>query len=76
LEEKENKISDSELLKNMVPDLISDDELVGVIHSKIRLLGASGPKDMAKVMSEVMKDVKDKTDGKRVNSIVRDILSG
>ena len=62
----------------MVPDLISDEELAEVIHSKIRLVGASGPKDMAKVMSEVMKDVKDKfvIEGKRVSSIVRDILSG
>lgn len=65
-----------EILEKYLPEQISEEELKKVIQSKINLLGATGPKDMGRVMSEVMKDVKGKADGKVVNSIVRDILAG
>ena len=54
----------------------ADDEIKEIIQNKIKELGAVGPKDMGKVMSEVIKAVKGKADGKIINSLVRDILSG
>ena len=65
-----------ELLESFLPEPISESELKRVIRTKIREIGASGPKDMGRLMSEVMKHVKGRTDGKIVNSLVRDILAG
>ena len=72
----EQEESDSLLLERFVPEPMSESEIKRVIRMKINEIGASGPRDMGRLMSEVMKHVKGRTDGKIVNSLVRDILAG
>ncbi len=72
----EQEESDSLLLESFIPEPMSESEIKRVIRMKINEIGASGPRDMGRLMSEVMKHVKGRTDGKIVNSLVRDILAG
>jgi len=72
----EQEESDSLLLESFIPEPMSESEIERVIRIKINEIGASGPRDMGRLMSEVMKHVKGRTDGKIVNSLVRDILAG
>ncbi len=81
LEKQKNELAQKELneikiIEKYLPDQLSLSELKKVIQNKINEIGASGPKDMGRLMSVVMKDVKGKTDGKTVSSLVRDILTG
>jgi hypothetical protein len=72
----ERKRREMEIIESYLPEQFSDKELNLVIQSKIREIGATGPRDMSRVMAEVMKHVKGRTNGKTVNSLVRDILAG
>jgi uncharacterized protein YqeY len=64
--EKEKK--ELEILKKYLPEEISDDELIKIIRRKIDLFGLT---NFGKIMGEVMKEVGNKADGKRVAELVK-----
>ncbi len=59
-----------------LPAQMDDVALTGLIRETIESLGAVGPREMGKVMKAVMPKIAGRADGKRVNQIVRAILSG
>lgn len=63
-----------EILKHYLPAALSDDELKVVVSDVIVAVGAAGPKDMGKVMPQVMAKTKGRADGKRISAMVREML--
>ena len=73
LAEKEEK--ELEILKQLMPPPLSDDELEQLVRQVIAEVGAKGPQDMGRVMKEIMPRVSGRADGKRVSALVKQILS-
>lgn len=69
-EEKEMKI-----LKEYLPEQLSDEEIKELVEETIEKVGAEGMQDMGKVMSKIMPKVKGKASGDKVNEIVKEELS-
>ena len=63
-------------LEVYMPAQLSSEELEQLVDSVIAETGAMSPRDMGKVMSAVMPRVRGKADGKFVNQMVREKLSG
>jgi uncharacterized protein YqeY len=58
-----------------LPEQLDEKALTALIRDTIDGLGAVSPREMGKVMKAVMPKVAGRADGKRVNQIVRAILS-
>lgn len=64
-----------ELLRNFLPPPLTPQELEQKIREAIQASGATGPKDMGKVMKVVMPQLVGRADGSAVNKLVKDLLS-
>ncbi len=64
-----------EMLKGYVPEELSAEALKKVIEEVVAATGASGMKDMGKVMKEVMAKTAGKADSKSVSDLVKQKLS-
>lgn len=73
-ERAEDELAEAEILKGYLPAQIDDTELDVLITSVIKDTGASGPKDMGRVMSRVMQEANGRADGKRVKDSVTRLL--
>jgi len=73
LADKESK--ELEILKSYLPAELSSDEIKKIIEDAILSTGASGIKDMGKVMKEVTAKIAGRADGKLVSDLVRERLS-
>lgn len=71
---KEKKELD--ILMAYLPAQLSESEITDLVSEAIKKSGASGPKDMGKVMGLLMKDLKGKADGSLVQQLVRKKLAG
>lgn len=63
-----------EIVMRYLPEQLSDEEIEVEVKKVIEDLGAGGPKDMGRVMGEMMKRFKGRVDGKSVNRIVSGLL--
>ncbi len=73
LYEKEEK--EAALLKSYLPRQLSEEELKAVVTEVIADTGASGMKDMGRVIKAVMAKVGSTADGKSVSNVVKALLS-
>ena len=73
LYEKEEK--EAALLKAYLPRQLNTEELKEVVSEVIAATGASGMKDMGRVIKEVMAKVGSSADGKTVSSLVKELLT-
>lgn len=64
-----------EILLSYLPEQLSDEELSQIIKETIDKLGVSSTKDMGKIIGEVMPIVKGRADGKRISSVVKELLT-
>jgi uncharacterized protein YqeY len=64
-----------EILKDYIPEQLSESELREIVKAAITETGAESMKDMGKLMKAVMAKAKGKADGKSVNKIVKELLS-
>lgn len=71
----EKEIAEAAILKEYMPKQLSDNELTSIIQDAIKKTGASSMKDMGKVMGITINQTAGKADGKRINSIVKELLS-
>jgi len=72
LVDKETK--ELELLQTYLPKQISEEEVNNLVKEAIKQTGATGVKDMGKVMSALMPKIKGKADGGIVSKIVKETL--
>jgi uncharacterized protein YqeY len=73
LVEKEER--EASLLKAYLPAQLDDNELQTVIKDIITKTGASSMKDIGKVMGMALKATDGRADGKRINEVVKNLLS-
>jgi uncharacterized protein len=63
------------VLKRYLPAELSDDDLNALVASTIAETGASGPKDMGRVMPVALQRVAGRADGRRVSAAVKTALA-
>ncbi len=63
------------IIEEFLPQQLSDDEVKNIIKKIKEEVGASDIKDLGKVMGPVMKELKGKADGGKVQQFVREMLS-
>jgi len=66
---------EAELIASYLPEQVSDEELHAIVGDAVAESGASSSKEMGKVMSLVMPQVKGRADGKRVSAAVQEKLT-
>ena len=66
---------EAEMIEAYLPEQMGDDELRAIVGDVVAETGASSPKEMGKVMAAVMPRVKGQADGKRVSSVVKELLT-
>ncbi len=64
------------ILQSFLPPPLSDDELAALVREAAVEVGASGPKDMGKVMKAVLPLVAGRAEGGAVNAAVKRHLEG
>lgn len=73
LVEKEKR--EIEILKSYLPQPLSQEEILQIIHETIQETQASSLKDLGRVMKALMAKIGGKADGKLINQWVRERLS-
>lgn len=63
-----------ELIQSYLPEQLSDEAVATAVEKAIQEVGAETIKDMGKVMSLIMKELKGQVDGKKVQQLVRQKL--
>jgi uncharacterized protein YqeY len=63
------------IIEAYMPQQLSDEELRAIVGDVVAESGASSPREMGKVMSAVMPQVKGRADGKRVSAMVQELLT-
>ena len=71
----EKEQSQIDVFKEYLPKQLTDDELEEILKQIIQETGASSMKDMGKVMNPAKEKVGSRADGKRINIIVKKLLS-
>ena len=64
------------VVQRYLPAELSDEELTALVGEVVREVGASGPKEMGKVMPVLMERVAGRADGRRLSAAVRQALAG
>jgi len=63
------------VLMNYLPEQMSRAEIMAAARKVVDAVGAKGPSDKGKVMSQLMPQLKGKADGKEVSDIVSELLA-
>ena len=63
------------VLRRYLPQPLSDEELAALVDEVIREVGASGPKDMGKVMPALIERAGGRADGRRLSAAARAALA-
>ncbi|MBN1810553.1 MAG: GatB/YqeY domain-containing protein, partial [Anaerolineae bacterium] len=64
------------ILEEYLPKLLSREEIVQEARQVIAEVGATGMAQMGAVMRDLMPKLKGRADGRLVNEVVRELLSG
>ncbi len=70
----EKEESEMQVLKQYLPEQLSDEEIKKIVDETIKEFGNVTVKDMGKVMGKIMPKVKGKADGNKINAIVKEVL--
>jgi hypothetical protein len=63
------------IIQSYLPQQLTEKELKGIIKDAVKEVGASGPRDMGKVMKSIMPKIKGQADGKLVSELVKKALA-
>lgn len=69
------ELAEAEVISQFLPEALSEEEIEKVVVATIESTGASGMKDMGKVMGIVSKQLAGQADGKTISTIVRNKLN-
>lgn len=64
------------IIEGYLPQPLSDGDLEKLVAETVQTLNVSGPKEMGRVMKEVMAKAKGRADGKKINELVKRKLGG
>jgi len=68
------ELAEAEVIGQFLPEAMNDEDIEKIVIKTIEDLGASGMKDMGKVMGVVSKELAGKSDGKTISTIVKQKL--
>lgn len=71
----EPELAEVEIISQFLPKMLEESEVEKVVVETIASLGASGMKDMGRVMGVVSQTLAGKTDGKTISTLVKAKLS-
>ena len=71
----EQEFAGVEILQKYLPKQLSNEELEAVVTDIIKKVNATSVKDMGKVMGLAIKQTAGKADGKRINDVVKILLT-
>ncbi len=71
----ENEIREASIIEEYLPKQMSEAELLPLLKEIIQRVGATGPKDMGKVMGTATKELAGKADGKMIADKVKELLN-
>ena len=66
----EKEAQELEILKNYLPEDLTDEELDKIIQETIKELNASSKKDFGRVIKEVIQKVQGRADNKKISEVV------
>ena len=69
------ELAEAKVISQFLPEALSEEEIERIVVMTIDSVGASGMKDMGKVMGLVSQELAGKTDGKTISNIVKAKLS-
>ena len=69
------ELAEIEILVPYLPEQLGEDEVRALAREAVAASGANSPKDMGRVMSQLMPRVKGRADGKLVSRIVNEELA-
>jgi len=64
------------ILLEYLPEQLSREEIVAAARKVIEEIGARGPGDKGKVMPKIIAELKGKAEGREINAVVTELLSG
>jgi uncharacterized protein len=70
----EKELAEATLLKHYLPTQLSDEALRAIILKHIKAIGATSLKELGKIMPLVLAECAGVADGKRINTIAKEIL--
>ena len=65
------ELVEAKVIEQFLPEALTEEEIEGVVIATIDDMGASGMKDMGKVMGVVSKELAGKADGKTISNYVK-----
>lgn len=71
----EPELAQAAVIEQFLPEQLTEEEIEKVVVQTIHATGASGMKDMGKVMGIVSKELAGQADGKTISTIVKQKLS-
>jgi len=71
----EPELAEVAVIEQFLPEQLTKEEVEKVVVQTIEATGASGMKDMGKVMGMVSKELSGQADGKTISTIVKKLLS-
>ena len=74
LELYEKEVSELDILKEYLPEILSEEQTLDLVKEVIGQISASSLSDMGKVMSLIMHKSNGKVDGKIANRLVKELL--
>lgn len=70
----EKELADAMVLKAYLPAQLDDDALKAIIQKHIQAVGATSLKEIGKIMPLVLSECEGVADGKRINTIAKELL--
>ncbi|WP_397447362.1 GatB/YqeY domain-containing protein [Polaribacter sp. R77954] len=67
----EPELEEIKVLEQFLPEALSEEKIAEVVAATIQKIGASGMKDMGKVMGVVSKELAGQADGKTISNLVK-----
>ena len=72
----DKETAELEVLKDYLPEQMTDEELQQMVNDAVAQTGANSPKDMGKVMGVLVPQIAGRADGKLASKLVREALAG
>lgn len=71
----EQELAQIEVIAKFLPEQLSNEKVLEIVKEIVAQLGASGMKDMGRVMAEASKVLAGQVDGKLLSEVVKKVLS-
>lgn len=70
----DSELAEADVISQFLPEMLGVDEIKSIVEEVVNSIGASGMKDMGRVMGMVSKKLAGKADGKTIATVVKEQL--